>query len=93
MDQEKMDGSPALIAEPFIEIQFQLGPIKEVGLNGTQMDRIVEILIARLQGFQKGKFQCRENAQALSHLERTLHWLQERTKAREARRVEGKNLK
>lgn len=37
----------------------------------------------------KGKFACRENAIALTHLEEALMWLQKRTRDRMARGVEG----
>ena len=38
---------------------------------------------------QRGKFACRENACALTHLEEALMWLQKRTRDRMARGVEG----
>lgn len=40
----------------------------------------------------RGKFACRENACALTHLEEALMWLQKRTRDRMARDVEGKNV-
>lgn len=39
----------------------------------------------------RGKFACRENACALTHLEEALMWLQKRTRDRMARGVEGEN--
>lgn len=39
--------------------------------------------------FTRGKFACRENAVALTHLEEALMWLQKRTRDRMARGVEG----
>jgi hypothetical protein len=37
----------------------------------------------------RGQFACRENAEALTHLENALMWLQKRTRDRLARGVEG----
>lgn len=39
----------------------------------------------------RGKYACRENAIALTHLEEALMWLQKRTRDRLARGVEGTN--
>lgn len=70
-------------------IHFQKGPVKEAGINGVTDEALFAILIDRLQGFQKGPYSCRENAVALTHLETALLWLQHRTRARQARGVEG----
>ena len=70
-------------------IHFQKGPVKEAGVNGVSDEALFAILIDRLQGFQKGQYSCRENAVALTHLETALLWLQHRTRARQARGVEG----
>ncbi len=71
------------------EITFQNGAIKEVGINGVTQEILIAICIDRLRSFQAGKFACRENALALTKLEESLMWLQKRTRAREARGVEG----
>lgn len=85
------DGQKALGYECAIqvELQFQNGPIKEAGPNGITDEALLGILIDRLQGFQSGKYSCRENALALTHMEDAMHWLQHRTQARERRGVEG----
>lgn len=90
-EQEKMDGTQAHIAEPWIDIRFQLGPIKEVGVNGTQIERVLCILRERLEGFQKGQFRCRTNALAITKIEEAIMWLEERTRQRISQGVEGKN--
>jgi len=72
-------------------IQFQNGPINEVGVNGISGEALMAIQIDRLRCFQKGPFACRENAVALTKLEESLMWLQKRTRDREARGVEGYN--
>ena len=74
-------------------IDFQNGPIAEVGVNGITNEVLLAILIDRLQGFQKGDFACRENALALTKLEEGAHWLNHRTQARIARGVEGTHQK
>jgi hypothetical protein len=70
-------------------IEFQNGPIKEVGVNGLTHEVLLAILIDRLRGFQSSKYACRENALALTKLEEAKMWLNERTKGREDRGVEG----
>ena len=86
-----MDGTRAHISEPWIDINFQLGPINEVGVNGTQIERVLEILKERLEGFQKGDFRCRTNALAITKIEEAIMWLEERTKKRVSQGVEGLN--
>lgn len=89
--QEAMDGSPAWFKNEFIEIKFQCGPKQAVGINGAQIDEILGILIQRLEGFQNGRFACRENALVITKLEEALHWIQHRTADRQKRGVEGYN--
>lgn len=74
-------------------LSFQNGPIKEAGVNGITHEALLAILIDRLRGFQEGKFRCRENAIALTHLEEGLMWLQRRTVERIRRGVEGTHEK
>lgn len=70
-------------------IGFQNGPIKEEGYNGISQEALFAVIIDRLEGFQSGKFACRENAVALTHTETALLWLAKRTMDRLARSVEG----
>lgn len=77
--------------ERAVVIQFQDGPIREVGTNGITHEALLAILIDRLQGFQRGPYACRENAIALTKLEEAKHWLEARTRARVERGVEGTN--
>lgn len=74
------------------KIDFQNGPIKEFGVNGCHNEDLIAIVIDRLQHFQKGKFACYENNEALLKLEEALMWLRKRTMDREARGVEGTNI-
>jgi hypothetical protein len=70
-------------------INFQNGPIAEVGVNGLTHEALIAILIDRLQAFQAGPFANGYNATALSHLEDAQSALLERTRERMARNVEG----
>ncbi len=74
-------------------IKFQKGPIKEFGVNGITQEALLAIVIDRLKSFQKGPYACDDNHMALQHTQRGLYYLQERTRARLARGVEGTNQK
>lgn len=71
------------------KIHFQEGPIKECGVNGVCNEDLINIVIERLESFQKSEFNCRENEMAITKLEEALLWLRKRTMARERRGVEG----
>ena len=73
-------------------INFQNGPIQEVGFNGISNEALIAVVIDRMRGFQTGRFPCRENAIALTNLEQALMWLQKRTRDRLARGVEGTSV-
>lgn len=90
--QESMDGSPSKVSEPYIDIQFQCGPIQEVGVNGTTIEEVIGVLVRRLEGFQSGPFRCRTNALAITKLEEARLWLFERTRQRQEQGVEGTNV-
>lgn len=90
-DAEIPDGPG--ITRVYCEMEFQNGPIAEVGTNGITHEVLLAILIDRFQGFQRGKYACRENAIVLTKLEESLFWLHSRTKQRAARGVEGTHQK
>ena len=90
--QEKMDGTRSLIETKNIRIKFQLGPVKEFGTNGCQIDDVIQILVKRLEGFQRGQFRCLENEVAITKLQGAIRWLTYRTRGREQGGVEGKNI-
>lgn len=73
------------------EIDFQQGPIAEVGVNGIHNEQLLAIVIDRLEGFQAGPFPCEENAIALEYLYGAMLELSARTAGRIARGVEGTN--
>ena len=76
----------------FANVSFQNGAIKENGVNGCQNEDLIAIVIDRLQGFQSGDFNCRENAIAITKLEEAMLWLNKRTNDRISRGVEGMSV-
>ena len=76
----------------FGHVNFQEGPIGEVGVNGCQNEDLLHIVIDRLKHFQNGFYTCRENDLALTKVQEALHWLNARTLDRVIRGVEGKNV-
>lgn len=79
-----VDGAAAAEAA----LMFQHGPIKD-GINGITNEALLAVLMDRLRGFQAGTFATNLNAVALEHLERAMKALNERTRQREERGVEG----
>lgn len=71
-----------------ISFTLQKGPIKEVGVNGCQVDTLIEAAAEIIRGLNT-KFPCRENSLAITKLEEALHWLEARRKNRIEREVEG----
>ena len=59
--------------------------------DGTTNEEVLAVLIDRLQGLN-AKFPCRENSIVITKLEEALLWLNKRTKDRETRGVEGKQI-
>lgn len=75
--------------ETAITLRFQNGPIKEVGTNGVTHEALITVVIDRLESFQRGPFAHPYNADALTSLRNALASLQQRTRDRLARGVEG----
>lgn len=70
-------------------LNFQNGPIAEVGTNGVTHEALLAVVEDRLLSFQKGPYACRENAVALTKIQEATMWLQRRTMERMRRGVEG----
>ena len=68
-----------------VPMQFAQNPLEL--RNGVLDTEILQALIDRLQGFQKGPMGCRETALAITNLEQAIHWLQHRQLDRQARAV------
>ena len=73
-----------------ISFTIQNGPIKEVGVNGCQVDTLIEAVIRILSGLNT-KFPCHENVSTINYLCMALAQLKARKEDREARGVEGEN--
>lgn len=73
-----------------LTIKIQDGPIKEHGVNGCQIDALIELTVGMLRHFNKA-VPSRETSLVITKLEEALHWLAARTKEREKRSVEGTN--
>ena len=58
--------------------------------DGTTLEEMLRVSIARLQDLN-GRFPCRENSLAITKMQEALFWLNERTRERTARGVEGKH--
>lgn len=71
-----------------LSFTIQNGPIKEVGVNGCQVNEVIEAAKIIIEGLNQ-KFPCRENSMAITKLDECLMWLDKRTKDREDRGVEG----
>jgi len=81
------------IAGTGLKIQWQDGPLgrgeDREEPNGAFVETVIAAAKSRLEFYQKSKFNCEENAGAISHLDKALEVLDSRTKDREKREVEG----
>lgn len=77
------------ICDILTEIRFQTGPVVEKGVNGVFNEDLILIVLYRLKFFQTGKFACKENEEAIKHLEEALVALRKRTNDRTERKVLG----
>ncbi len=73
-----------------LSFTIQNGPIKDNGVNGCQVDTIIDAAKTILTGLNNN-FPCRENSVAITKLDEALMWLDKRKKDRENRGVEGTN--
>lgn len=73
-----------------LAFQIQNGPVKEVGVNGCQVDTIIEAAKLIVEGLNKN-FPCRENSMVITKLDEALQWSLARKMNREKRVVEGLN--
>ena len=71
-----------------LSFTLQNGPVKENGVNGCQVDTIIEAAKLIVEGLNK-QFPCRENAMVITKLDEALMWSEKRRADRESRQVEG----
>ena len=74
-------------------IKIQKGAILDCGLNGVQMEELIQICVDQLEHFQSSSFKCRENEDTLRHLYDALHSIRSRQYDRSLRGVQGRNRK
>ena len=94
------DPAPPTQEEPIFIIQvgsrvtflIQDGPIKQVGVNGCQIDDVIKWVRDFIQKVD-GEFPHIQNKRALKGLNNALYCLNLRTRDRELRGVEGYNIK
>lgn len=70
-------------------IDFQEGPIKEVGVNGVSNEDLLLMVLTRLEAFQNTDYRCQENQEAIYAINEAVSSLRKRTNLRVARGVEG----
>ena len=70
---------------------IQDGPISEVGVNGDQIDDIIEFVLDKLREFNQPPHSNRETSLAITDIESARNWLLQRTRNRTERGVEGTN--
>lgn len=72
-----------------LSFTLQNGPIKENGVNGCQVDTLIEAAILMLQGLNKAPHKSAFNSMAIGYLAEARQQLANITKDRESRSVEG----
>ena len=75
-----------------LEFQIQDGAVKENGINGCQIDDVIETAKNIIQSFNN-RFPCRENSMIITKLDEALLWSLKRKLDREKRGVEGLDKK
>lgn len=70
-------------------LNFQNGPVPQVGVTGITNEAVLEVVHHRLC-YLNGLFPCDENAVAIAGVKTALDALYARTRNRQARGVEGK---
>ena len=78
-----------------LSIDWQNGPLgrdqARTEPNGAFVETVILAARRRIEYYQRSRFACDENAQAIEHLNAALDVLQQRTARREAAGVEGTN--
>ena len=60
-------------------------------INGAFVEDVIEAVVSRLMFYQRSKYACERNREAISHMLQALALLEQRTADRKARGVEGTN--
>ena len=72
----------------YIKIKLQEGPVREVGVNGCQIDAVVKFCLDAVIRYDK-ELPCPENTAVKYHLEQAIECLNDRRVDRVERGVEG----
>lgn len=74
-------------------VSWQHGPLgrdaDRIQPNGAFVEDLLGVVMDRIEYYQDSRFNCKENAEALHHLQMAAEFLDSRTQNREARQVEG----
>lgn len=57
--------------------------------NGAFVEDVIDAVIERIEFYERSRFSCQENRDALAHLHRAAERLDNRTRRRESRQVAG----
>lgn len=71
------------------KINFQKGPVHENKLNGITNESLLAVVMHRLECFQSSDYNCYQNEEALNRIREAMEYLEDRTKGRMKRGVEG----
>lgn len=71
-----------------ITFKIQDGPVKEAGVNGCQVDTLIETALIMIAGLNN-KFPCNENENVIVYLNLALQYLEARKARREIKGIEG----
>ena len=78
---------------PYVaEIRWQVGPVREDGVNGAQIDEVLAACVEKLRALNQPPYDTRETSLAITHIEEAIHWLEARTRDRIRRGVEGTSI-
>jgi hypothetical protein len=73
----------------YLSIKWQDGPVKEVGVNGTQAPEVLGEVAEYLRRVSLPPYNNRETSIAITKIEEAILWLDKRTRDRERCGVEG----
>ena len=89
----KETGFPQIHGEKsIVEFVIQSGPVSEFGINGCQIDDVIEWAKQKIEEWNK-QLPSRENSIVITKLDEALLWLLKRKLDREKRQVEGTSKK
>lgn len=84
----KQPNGQTVWAGAYYEIRFQKGTSKDSGVNGCQVEDILDVSLRQLRKLNQ-ELPCIENAAALVGIESAINALNDRTTKRREQEVEG----